>query len=185
MVTPAIAKHRVFAWLKKGILPDHALFVFAREDDYFFGVLQSRIHEVWGLHMGTALEDRPRYTPTTTFETFPLPWPIGGEPEGSPPLHAIAEASRELVAKRDEWLNPADASEEELRLRTLTNLYNARPTWLTDAHRKLDEAVFSAYGWPLSIDDSELLGRLLGLNHERAGLQSAGHLRASARQSPA
>jgi type II restriction/modification system DNA methylase subunit YeeA len=70
IVTPGISKHRVFVWLQKETLPDHALFVFARDDDYFFGVLQSRLHEVWGLHMGTALEDRPRYTPTTTFENL-------------------------------------------------------------------------------------------------------------------
>jgi type II restriction/modification system DNA methylase subunit YeeA len=169
IVTPGISKHRVFVWLQKQILPDHALFVFARADDYFFGVLQSRIHEVWGLHMGTALEDRPRYTPTTTFETFPLPWPPGSEPKDSPLLEAIAEAARELVAKRNDWLNPPDASAEELKARTLTNLYNARPAWLADAHRKLDEAVFAAYGWPATLTDAELLEHLLVLNHQRAG----------------
>ena len=49
---------------------------------------------------------------------------------------------------RDAWLNPPGASEAELKKRTLTNLYNARPTWLDNAHRKLDAAVFAAYGWP-------------------------------------
>ncbi len=168
IATPGISKHRVFVWLQKPILPDHALFVFAREDDYFFGVLHSRIQEVWGLHMGTALEDRPRYTPTTTFETFPLPWPPGSEPKDSPLVKAIAEAARELVAKRDDWLNPPDASAEELKTRTLTNLYNARPAWLADAHRKLDEAVFAAYDWPATLTDAELLEHLLALNHQRA-----------------
>jgi hypothetical protein len=142
--------------------------VFAREDDYFFGVLHSRIHEVWALHMGTALEDRPRYTPTSTFETFPLPWPPGREQEDSPLVEGIAEAARELVQKRDAWLNPANASQEELKERTLTNLYNAHPSWLVDVHRKLDTAVFAAYGWPPALTDEELLERLLKLNHERA-----------------
>ena len=36
---------------------------------------------------------------------------------------------------------------ESLKKRTLTNLYNQRPTWLAQAHQKLDEAVFAAYGW--------------------------------------
>jgi hypothetical protein len=54
-------------------LPDHQLVVYARSDDYFFGVLHSRPHQVWGLKMGTRLETRPRYTPTTCFETFPFP----------------------------------------------------------------------------------------------------------------
>jgi hypothetical protein len=55
-------------------LPDHQVFVFARDDDYFFGVLHSRFHEVWALKQGTRLETRPRYTPTTCFETFPFPF---------------------------------------------------------------------------------------------------------------
>jgi hypothetical protein len=83
-------------------------------------------------------------------------------------VEAIAEAARELVEKRDAWLNPPDASAEELKRRTLTNLYNARPSWLAEAHRKLDAAVFAAYGWPVALTDAELLERLLALNHERA-----------------
>ncbi len=53
--------------------------------------------------------------------------------------------------------------------RTLTNLYNARPTWLDSAHRKLDAAVFAAYGWPAGLSDEEILARLLALNLARAG----------------
>jgi hypothetical protein len=81
---------------------------------------------------------------------------------------AIAQAARELVQQRDAWLNPLDASEAELKKRTLTNLYNQRPTWLDNAHRKLDAAVFAAYGWPSNLSDDEILARLLALNLERA-----------------
>ena len=69
---------------------------------------------------------------------------------------------------RDAWLNPPGASEDVLKLRTLTRLYNQRPTWLANAHRKLDEAVFAAYGWPSDLTDEEILERLLALNRERA-----------------
>jgi type II restriction/modification system DNA methylase subunit YeeA len=168
IATPVLSKFRVFVWLTKDVLVDHAIVVFAREDDYFIGVLHSRLHEVWALHMGTALEDRPRYTPSSTFETFPFPWPPGHEPKDSPLVEAIAEAARELVEKREAWLNPPNARAEELKRRTLTNLYNARPAWLADAHRKLDGAVFAAYGWPSTLTDAELLERLLALNHQRA-----------------
>jgi hypothetical protein len=58
---------------------------------------------------------------------------------------------------------------DEKKKRTLTNLYNARPTWLELAHKKLDEAVFAAYGWPGDLSDEEILERLLALNLERAG----------------
>ena len=50
----------------------------------------------------------------------------------------------------------------------LTNLYNQRPTWLDLAHRRLDEAVFAAYGWPVALSDEEILERLLALNLARA-----------------
>jgi len=167
IATPAVSKHRVFVWVPTDVLPDHAVFAVAREDDYFFGVLHSRIHEVWGLHMGTALEDRPRYTPTSTFETFPFPWPPGREDQDSPEVRAIAESAQKLVEKRDTWLNPPGTAEHELKDRTITNLYNLRPSWLEDAHSVLDKAVFAAYGWPPSLTDAELLARLLALNHER------------------
>ncbi len=75
LVTPGTAKHRIFDWMDPAVLPDHALMVFARDDDYTFGVLHSRVHEKWALATGTQLETRPRYTPTTTFETFPFPRP--------------------------------------------------------------------------------------------------------------
>jgi len=53
--------------------------------------------------------------------------------------------------------------------RTLTNLHNQRPTWLDNAHRRLDEAVFAAYGWLGDLSDDEILARLLELNLKRAG----------------
>ena len=153
------------------MLPDSRLYVFARDDDYFFGVLHSRIHEVWALATSSrhGVGNDPTYNNTTCFETFPFPWPPGQEPADDPRVEAIAQAARELVQLRDAWLNPPDASDADLKKRTLTNLYNARPTWLDNAHRKLDAAVFAAYGWPGDLPDDEILARLLALNLARAG----------------
>jgi type II restriction/modification system DNA methylase subunit YeeA len=167
LATARVSKHRLFVRLSSSVLPDCQLIAIAREDDYFLGVLHSKVHELWALRLGTALEDRPRYTPTTTFETFPFPFPPGKEPKDER-VERIAAAARDLVSKRDAWLNPQNASEAELRKRTLTNLYNQRPTWLDQAHRALDEAVFAAYGWPATLTDDEILQRLLDLNHQRA-----------------
>ena len=61
---------------------------------------------------------------------------------------------------------------KELKKRTLTNLYNQRPTSLDLAHRRLDEAVFDAYGWPADLSDDDLLARLLELNLARAAQES-------------
>ena len=106
IATPRVAKHRLFVWLDIEVLPDSATVAIARDDDYFFGVLHSKLHEVWSLRMGTSLEDRPRYTPTTTFETFPFPWSPGREDETDPAHAAISAAARQLHAERQAWQYP-------------------------------------------------------------------------------
>lgn len=165
LATPRVTKHRLFAWLPTRVLPDSALIAFAREDDYFFGVMHSRVHELWARGTGTQLREAAsgfRYTPSSCFDTFPFPMPSAEQEE------TIAVAAKELNELRETWLNPKGlVSDKDLKKRTLTNLYNERPTWLDNAHRQLDRAVLAAYGWPKDMDDAELLKNLLGLNLER------------------
>ena len=249
IATVAHSKHRFFVWLPISTSPDQALITFARADDTTFGILHSRFHELWSLRMGTSLEDRPRYTPTTCFETFPFPegltpadtahqrvetLPSGAviplladDSESNQPVapveraqaaikneakvskradaEAIANAAKTLNDRRQAWLNPPEwthnvpeviplgmttspypdriepkpgisaADLKALQARTLTNLYNARPAWLTLAHQTLDKAVAHAYGWTdytEAMTDDEVLGRLLKLNLERHAAQA-------------
>jgi len=210
IATTTVSKHRVFVWLSGAMLPDHQLVVFARDDDYFFGVLHSRPHETWARAMGTQVREREsgfRYTPTSCFETFPFPVPTDTQRQ------QISTAARELDQLRTAWANPPEWTREEilefagstdgpwrrfiaapdthglgtvryarlvpkdaesaklLAKRTLTNLYNERPTWLDLAHKKLDEAVFAAYAWPPDLTDDQILERLLALNLERAAAE--------------
>ena len=200
--TPTLAKHRLFVWLAAPTLPDHQLVVIGRADDYTFGVLHSRAHELWSLRMGTWLGvgNDPRYTPTSTFETFPFPWPLDTPDEaltGEQRAHrdAIARVALALDETRRRWLNPPELVREEpdivpslpprllpvdkdaervLKRRTLTNLYNERPAWLSHLHDNLDAAVFAAYRWeeagaPGELGEEELLSRLLALNLGRGG----------------
>jgi len=174
IATPRVAKHRVFVWQRPEVLTDSAAVAIARDDDYFFGVLHSKVHELWARATGTQLREAEsgfRYTPSTTFETFPFPWPPGKEPKNDPRVKAIAHAAKELHEKRDSWLNPyqdeAPALRAELKDRTLTKLYNAMPEWLRLAHEKLDKAVLDACGWPYDISDEDLLARLLAENLKR------------------
>ena len=174
-------------------VPTHPLIVIARDDDTTFGILHSRFHEAWSLRLGTSLEDRPRYTPTTTFETFPFPDGLtpntpAADYADDPRAAAIADAAQRLVELRDRWLNPPEwvewldepvpgyptrsvprdeAATTALKTRTLTNLYNARPQWLANAHSALDAAVATAYGWPADISDDDALAELLALNGSR------------------
>ena len=194
IATPTLSKHRLFVWLDKRVCPDHQLIVIARDDNTTFGVLHSRFHEAWSLRLGTSLVEGPRYTPTTTFETFPFPEGLSPDVPASdyandPRAIAIAEAARRLVELRDRWLNPTEwvdwldepvpgypkrpvprdeAAARELRKRTLTNLYNTRPQWLSDAHTTLDAAVARAYEWDENISEEDAIGELLKLNQERS-----------------
>ena len=190
-----VARHRLFVWLDSRIYPDSAVIAIARDDDTTFGILHSRFHEAWSLRLGTSLEDRPRYTPTTTFVTFPFPDGLSPDIPAAhyaddPRAVAIADAARRLVELRDRWLNPPEwvewvdepipgypkrpvpldeAAAKELRKRTLTNLYNARPQWLADAHAVLDAAVAAAYGWDSETSDSDALERLFARNSSKSG----------------
>ncbi len=177
-------------------MPDHQLIAIARDDGTSFGILHSRFHELWSLRMCTWLGvgNDPRYTPSTCFETFPFPEGLTPNLPASsyaddPRAVAIASAAAELDRLREAWLNPPDlvrvepevvpgypdrvlprdaAAAAELKKRTLTNLYNARPAWLDHAHRRLDAAVAAAYGWPADLPDDDILARLFALNQERA-----------------
>jgi type II restriction/modification system DNA methylase subunit YeeA len=194
IATPSVSKHRIFRWLDAEILPDGALAVIAKDDDCTFGILHSRVHGAWALRVGSTLEDRPAYTPSTSFETFPFPAGLtpnipASDYASDPRAIATAEAAKRLDELRNAWLNPPDlidivpevvpgypdrilpkneAAAAELKKRTLTNLYNERPQWLADVHRDLDAAVAAAYGWPADISDEDALAKLLELNLSRA-----------------
>jgi type II restriction/modification system DNA methylase subunit YeeA len=200
IATPETAKHRFFVSFPVSVAPEHSLIVIPSDGDALFGLLSSRQHGVWALAKGgrMGLGNDPRYNSTLTFETFPFP--PGLTLNLSPDEYAnsaapeIAAAAQKLNELRDNWLNPPQwvdwvrtleeeqagyparpiakpGFEAELKKRTLTNLYNARPAWLDNAHKTLDAAVAKAYGWndyTPEMPDEEILRRLLALNLERA-----------------
>ena len=202
IATPLTAKYRPFVWYNSAIYPESLLVVISREDDTTFGILHSRFHEAWSLRLGAAQGqgNDPRYTHTTTFQTFPFPEGLSpdipaAEYADDPRAIAIAEAARRLVELRDRWLNPPEwvewvdepvpgypkrpapvdeAAARQLRKRTLTNLYNTRPQWLADSHAALDAAVARAYGWDADIPKDEVLGELLAMN-QGIGNREAGN----------
>ena len=178
-------------------MPDSRLYAIASDNNLTFGILSSRIHEVWSLGQASmhGVGNDPTYNAKSCFETFPFP--AGLTPRDTPtgPLaEAIAATAAQLNALRETWLNPPEwvdwvrtkeeeqagfplrpvakpGHEAELKKRTLTNLYNARPAWLDNAHRELDAAVAAAYGWTdytPEMPDEDILKRLLVLNLERS-----------------
>ena len=201
LATPMVTSYRNFGLLPASILPDQKLVVFSRDDFTFFGVLESKFHYVWTLATCSWIGsgNDVTYAKLAVFETFPFP--DGMTPDipaadyaDDPRAQAIAGAAARLNELRENWLNPPDlvervpevvpgypdrvlpkdeAAAKELKKRTLTNLYNARPAWLDHAHRSLDEAVAEAYGWGDDfraglLTDDEILAHLFRLNQERA-----------------
>ena len=168
------------------------MIVIARDDDTTFGILHSRFHEAWSLKLCSwhGAGNDPTYNSTRVFQSFPFPGGLSPDIPASeyaddPRAIAIAEAARRLVELRDRWLNPPEwvewtdepvpgypkrpvprdeAAAQELKKRTLTNLYNTRPQWLADAHAALDAAVAAAYGWPADISEHDALDALLAFN---------------------
>ena len=141
-----------------------------------------------------------RYNSSYIFNTFPFPEGLtpnipAADYAGDPRAMAIAAAAKTLNELRENWLNPADLVRRVpevvagypdrilpiddkaaaiLKKRTLTNLYNERPTWLDHAHKALDKAVADAYGWADwgdGLADDVILERLFKLNQERAARQ--------------
>ncbi len=176
LATSLTSKYRNFVWLEGQVRIDKSVVGIAKEDDYVFGVLHSRIHETWALALGSRLGvgNDPRYNHTLCFNTFPFPWPLNMADtdlshEQQQHYVAISRAAVELNRRREDRLNPANVNPVILQDRTMTDLYNRRPDWLDGAHEALDAAVFAAYGWPIDLSDDEILGRLLALNRERSG----------------
>lgn len=201
IVTPMVSSTRMFAFLEPAYLPNQKLVVFPREDYTFLGLLSSIFHEAWTLEYCSWIGagNDPTYATKSVYQTYPFP--EGLTPDIPAAAYAddarakaIAAAAERLNTLRENWLNPPDlvervpevvpgypdrilpkdeAAAQELKKRTLTNLYNARPAWLDHAHRALDEAVANAYGWGEdfragTLTDDEILARLFRLNQERA-----------------
>jgi hypothetical protein len=67
------SKYLAIALLPANQVFSHKTVVFPSESFHLFSVLQSRLHSEWADFFGSSLEDRPVYTPSDCFETFPFP----------------------------------------------------------------------------------------------------------------
>jgi hypothetical protein len=192
VVTPVTSTHRVFQFLDGSILPDDALIAIATTDAFQLGVMQSSLHTGWVLHVGgwLGVGNDSRYLKSKVFDPFPFPDPT---PEQRA---AIAELAEELDATRKAALAETDKL-------TMTELYNlreklrsgaamdekeqrratkARAAIVNRLHEQLDQVVADAYGWGEewragTLGPSEIVARLVALNHERAAEEKAGKVR--------
>jgi hypothetical protein len=136
-----VSQYASFTFLPANLVYSEQLVVFANERNGFFGVMQSRVHEIWARFFASSMKDDLRYTPSDCFETFPFP-------RGWEQNQALEEAGRvydefraSLMVKNDEGLtktyNRFHAPDER----------SADIEKLRDLHATLDRAVLDAYGW--------------------------------------
>lgn len=155
-----IGKRLLFAWQEPSTCPSDLTNVFAFESDYAMGVLASRVHGAWA-RMHSTLREDIRYTPTSSFETFP--WPPAPSSDQSA---AVAGACAAMMARRG-----AICAEQQIGLTALYNQVD-EGAWadLAALHLRLDEAVARAYGWPAATaqDAKNTNALLLALNGEIA-----------------
>jgi len=165
IATPVTAKHRTFQFLDATVLADDALMCFGLADALHLGILSSSCHLTWALKTGGTLEDRPRYTKSTCFETFPFPADDTGFTPTSPLADTIRRHAEAIDAHRKRVLASPEGVAAGL---TLTGIYNVLEALragralsakeklhhstglvgvLQSLHDELDAAVLQAYGW--------------------------------------
>ena len=156
IAVPRVCKRPTFDFCSTAIRPNDALAVFAFDDDYMFGIIQSNIHWEWWKAKCSTLEERLRYTTNTVWDTFPFP-----QAPTINDVRKVAKAAKKMREKRNETMEKHD-----FNLRDIYRILDepgSNP--MKDLHQKLDEAVMAAYGFGKR---KELLTQILKLNSEVA-----------------
>lgn len=183
--TVETAKHRVFTFLDKDILPDNKLINIGLDDSFFLGVLSSRLHTTWALAAGAQRGVTPVYVKTRCFDPFPFP---NCSDEQKQTIRQLAD---ELDRHRKERLR----LHPELSITEMYNVLekgrsgesltdkenqihsNALLSVLHSLHDELDKAVADAYGWSEALTDQEILAHVVALNSQRAAEEEDGMIR--------
>jgi hypothetical protein len=176
LVIPCVSPHLVVSRQDAAICFDHQLMVVALGTPFHFGLLQSKIHEVWARTRGSTLKGDLRYTNTTIFETFPFPLQADGryDPRAVPKTDGAGRAA--AAAEEFDRLRAEACKERKLGLTKIHNLLrDGKLPELQRASDAMNDAVNACYGFPEGTwrDEGEVLARLLALNATVAGAGSA------------
>ena len=157
-----VTKRPIFVFVDKEIRPNDALQVFAYDDDYTYGVLQSALHWEWFAARCSTLKSDPRYTSNTVWDSFP--WPQAPTSEH---VRSVADAAVGFRKVRDDLAYKYNRSFREL----YRSLELPGTSSLKHAQAALDASVRSAYGIKESAD---VLASLMGLNKLLADAEQNG-----------
>jgi SAM-dependent methyltransferase len=147
----------IFEFLSTEFVPTNTMQVFAFDDDYSFGIIQSSLHWAWLKAKGGKLRSAGfRYT-SDVWKTFPWPQHPSEQIVANVAAAALAfRATRASLMASNGW-----------SLRTLYQAAGPHP--LEYAQKELDESVAAAYELPADQDPLEfLLARNLALADREA-----------------
>ncbi len=188
--TSQTAKHRIFQFLDSGWLPDQTLVIIATDSAYILGVISSTIHVSWAFRSGgwLGVGNDHRYSNTRTFGPFPFPDATDSQKAAIGDIAEELDIVRKRVLAQHPHLTltglynvierlragqePGDLNEREHRI-----FDDGLVLIMKELHEKLDAAVADAYGWPVDLDEEEVLALLVGLNKERAKEEARGKVR--------
>ena len=162
IVCGRVTKRPIFNFVKSSIHPNDALMVFAFDDDYSFGIIQSSCHWLWFTNRCSTLKSDFRYTSESVFSSFPWPQNVT-----SSNIISIADASLKLRSVRKSLMDKRKCSLRELYQVSELPGKNS----LKDAHATLDRAVIEAYQFNPKRD---ILSQLLELNLKLAVAETSG-----------
>lgn len=151
LVVGRVSSRTIIEFVSNEIHPNDSLTVFALDDDYSFGILQSDIHVNWHKARCSTLGIAPRYTSNTVFDSFP--WPQTCNTKN------ILEISKQGVELRN--IRSDLKTKHGLSLRDLYKTMELPgKSTLRDAHDALNKAVRKAYGMKVNEDSLAFLLKL-------------------------
>ena len=187
IATVETAKHRIFQFLDREIVPDNMLIALGSDDAFHLGVLSSRAHVQWSLRAGgwLGVGNDPRYSKSKVFDTYPFPVATPehrsrisalAEELDATRKHALAEVLRLTMTEIYNWRERIAAG-EQLEGADLDRATAARAFIVDRLHEQIDTEVAAAYGWPADLAPAEIVARLVALNADRKAEEEAGTIR--------
>lgn len=195
IVRSRVSETHALTFIEKGIIYSDATVVFAFDDYYHFGILQSSMHEIWLRRQASSLRTDVRYTPTDCFQPFPFPQ------QASDRWREQAEIRTQRYYEHRQQIMRA----RNIGLTKTHNLFHDRAcsdpaiTEMRRLHAEMDRAVLACYGWqdidlahgfclndrkktrfmPSREVQREIFTRLLALNQEIAAKEAAAGIAAA------
>ena len=159
LVVPAVSsENRAYfqiGYVGKNVVVTNLCFVIYDADPWVFGIIESKMHNLWVRTVCGGLEERPRYSNVLGYNTFPLP-EITDEQKA-----AIAQASLGIIMEREKY--------PEMNLMQLYN-DDTMPEGLRYAHHLLDVVVENCYNPTGFKSDQERLDAMFVLYKKMKGV---------------